>query len=137
MSRATRSGRITRKPTRYQDETFVPGSGIVGCDNYDHGYNDGHFWTTYKDSRERAADYQYLKDLEKAKVNDEVTINLPSDVGNLISELTNKRSHYRHDIAFIVSDNIEPDKMLHNDEDESEWETGDETSDEEWDEDME
>ena len=62
MSKATRSGRISRKPKRFEDETFVPGSGIVGCDNYDHGYNDGHFWTTYKDSREKAADNQYLKD---------------------------------------------------------------------------
>ena len=137
MSKATRSGRISRKPKRFEDETFVPGSGIVGCDNYDHGYNDGHFWTTYKDSREKAADNQYLKDLAKANINDEVTINLPSDIGKLISRLTNKKSHYQDDIDFIVSDNIEPDKMIDNEESEPEWETGDETSDEEWDEEYE
>lgn len=116
---------------------LFPGSGIVGCDNYDHGYNDGHFWMTHKDTHEKAADCQYLKDLERAKVNDEVTLRLPSVLTGLVSAFSNSQSHYRHDIAFIASDNIEPDKMLHNDEEESEWETGDETSDEEWDEDME
>lgn len=37
----TRSGRATRAPTRFTDETFTKGSGVVGCDHYDHDYDNG------------------------------------------------------------------------------------------------
>lgn len=37
----TRGRRATRAPRRFADETFVKGSGIVGCDHFDHDYDNG------------------------------------------------------------------------------------------------
>lgn len=34
-------GRVIRKPTRLENEEFIKGSGIYGCDNYDHSYDNG------------------------------------------------------------------------------------------------
>ena len=35
----TKSGRISKKPVRLTHEKFIPGSGIVGCDQYDRGFD--------------------------------------------------------------------------------------------------
>ena len=37
----TRSGRVVRAPVRLVDEKFIAGSGFVGCDHYDAGYDHG------------------------------------------------------------------------------------------------
>lgn len=37
----TRRGRVIRKPIRLENETFITGSGISGCDQYDRAYDDG------------------------------------------------------------------------------------------------
>lgn len=37
----TRSGRATRAPRSFADETFAKGSGVVGCDHFDHDYDSG------------------------------------------------------------------------------------------------
>ena len=36
-----KKGRVIRKPIRLADEEFITGSGISGCDHYDHSYDDG------------------------------------------------------------------------------------------------
>ena len=133
----TRSGRTIKKPARFAEMSFVPGSGMCGCDHYDRGFDRGRFAGTYRDQYEKAVDIQYTKDLEKAMANDEITQKLPLEISGIVSNFANGRSHYRDDISFIASDNIKPMKQIDNIEEESEWETGDETSDEEWDEEME
>ena len=35
----SRSGRTIHAPRRFCDETFTKGSGVKGCDHYDHGYD--------------------------------------------------------------------------------------------------
>ena len=40
----TRSGRTIYAPMRLADETFVTGSGVGGCDQYDRGYDRGCHW---------------------------------------------------------------------------------------------
>lgn len=37
----TRSGRVVRAPVRLGNEKFIGGSGFVGCDTYDRGYDRG------------------------------------------------------------------------------------------------
>ena len=37
----TRRGRVIRKPIRLENERFITGSGISGCDQYDRAYDDG------------------------------------------------------------------------------------------------
>ena len=133
----TRSGRSIKKPERFAEMNFVPGSGIYGCDQYDRGFNRGNFITTYRDQYEKIQDGEYTKDLEKAMANDEITQKLPAEITNVISNFANRRSYYSDDISFIASDNIEPIKQIDDMDEESEWETGEETSDEEWDENYE
>ena len=40
----TKSGRAVKQPRNFQDIKFVKGSGIAGCDNFDHGYDNGHYY---------------------------------------------------------------------------------------------
>ena len=40
----SRSGRTIFTPLRLVDETFITGSGVGGCDQYDHGYDDGKYY---------------------------------------------------------------------------------------------
>ena len=40
----TRSGRTIYAPMRLADETFVTGSGVGGCDQYDRGYDRGVYY---------------------------------------------------------------------------------------------
>jgi hypothetical protein len=40
----TRSGRKTKMVRRLQDEEYIPGSGVAGCDSYDNSYNSGYHW---------------------------------------------------------------------------------------------
>ena len=37
----SRRGRVIRKPIRLENETFVTGSGVGGCDQYDRSYDNG------------------------------------------------------------------------------------------------
>ena len=39
MSKVTRSGRLTKKPERFSELSFLGGSGFVGCDTYDRNYD--------------------------------------------------------------------------------------------------
>ena len=126
----TRSGRTIKQPIRFAEMTFVPGSGIAGCDHFDNGYNCGIFYGTHKDIHQKAQDVQYEKDLEKSMMVQETTQNLPEEMGREIQKCLT-RSHYQDDINFIAPDNIEPAKEIV-ESDESEWESGDETSEDEW-----
>ena len=129
----TISGRTSKKPIRFSEMTFVPGSGFSGCDNYDNSYNRGVFNGTSKDERQKNADIQYEKDLEKSIMVQETTKNIPNEMCREIYKCLTGKSPYNDDINFIVSDNIEPVKEIV--ESEEEWESGEETSDEEWSED--
>ena len=129
----TRSGRKVKKPMRFQNERFMAGSGFVGCDHYDTGYDNGIFYGNYKDRLHSIQDSQYIKDLEKAMIVEETTHKLPMEMGIEISGFLRRRSIYQRDIDFIAPDNIEPLKQIEKDDEET-WETGDETSEdeEEW-----
>jgi hypothetical protein len=37
----SKSGRVIRKPIRLENENFISGSGVSGCDQYDRGYDNG------------------------------------------------------------------------------------------------
>ena len=54
----TRSGRTIKKPARFAEMSFVPGSGMCGCDHYDRGFDRGRFAGTYRDQYEKAVDIQ-------------------------------------------------------------------------------
>ena len=43
LSFSTKSGRISKPPKRFEDLSFVKGSGVYGCDRFDQGYDDGNF----------------------------------------------------------------------------------------------
>jgi hypothetical protein len=130
----TRSGRTIKQPIRFAEMTFVPGSRIAGCDHFDNGYNCGVFYGTYKDTHQKAQDVQYEKDLEKSMMVQETTQKLPDEMSREIQKFLTRRSHYKDDINFIAPDNVEPIKEINNDKEESEWESGDETSEDEWEE---
>lgn len=40
----TKSGRTVKQPRKFQDIKFVKGSGISGCDSFDHVYDHGHHY---------------------------------------------------------------------------------------------
>ena len=133
MSRTIK--RTSKKPSRFAEMTFVPGSGFSGCDSYDDNYNRGTFNGTSKDERQKNADIQYEKDLEKSIMVQETTKNIPNEMCREIYKCLTGKSPYNDDINFIASDNIEPVKEIV--ESEEEWESGDETSEDEWSEDDE
>ena len=95
----TKSGRVSKKPVRLTDEKFIGGSGFVGCDHYDRGF-DGklHYY-------EYGMDRKYGQDLKD----------------------------------FVVEDTkpVSPVELPSEDELEEEWDSGDETEEdeepEEWD----
>ena len=97
----TRSGRTIKKRELFTEMIFVSGSGFSGCDHYDGSYDNGRFASTYKDQYDKAVDIQYTKDLEKTIVNDEITQKLPVEIASIVSNFTNRRSHYSDDISFI------------------------------------
>ena len=123
--------RTSKKPSRFAEMTFVPGSGFSGCDSYDDNYNRGRFYGTSKDERQKNADIQYTKDLEKSIMVQETTKNIPEEMGREIQKCLMGVSHYHKDIDFIAPYNIEPIKEIA-ESDEGEWESGDETSEDEW-----
>jgi hypothetical protein len=131
--KVTRSGRKVKEPRRFQNERFTAGSGFVGCDHYDNGYDNGKFYGNYKDRNQAIQDSKYTKDLEKAMMVEESTSKLPDEIGIEISRFLMRKSIFQSDINFIAPDNIEPLRQIENDNEE-EWETGDETSEdeEEW-----
>ena len=134
MSITTRSGRVTKKPVRFSSLTFIAGSGFVGCDHYDMNYNNGHsYGNDYKDIYQEFEDREYKKDLEKAMMVKETTQSLPEEIAFEIQKNLMGSSNYQKDIDFIAPDNIEPSKMII-DSDEEEWESGEETSEDEFDE---
>ena len=132
-TKVTRSGRKVKQPKRFQNESFIAGSGFSGCDHYDHGYNRGLSYGNYKDNIQSINDKQYIKDLEKYMMVKESTTNLPDEIGIEISGFLMRKSIFQNDIEFIASDNIKPVTQIE-DDDEEEWITGDETSEdeEEW-----
>ena len=68
FSSTTKSGREVRQGNRFSDETFVKGSGVSGCDQYDRGYDHGTVWGDY----ERHGKNDYSK-LSEFVVSDDVT----------------------------------------------------------------
>lgn len=134
-SKQTKSGRTVKAPKRFDNLTFVSGSGFVGCDHYElsyDGYNGGTIHGSYKDDLQASQDIQYSKDLEKAMIVKETTQKIPVELEREISGFLTKKSYYQSDINFIASDNVEPERVV--EEEGEEWVSGDETSEdeEEW-----
>ena len=123
--------RTRAAPERFQNLTFVKGSGEAGCDHYDHGYDRGKFYGNMKDQRQYHADAKYCKELEDAMKVETVTQKLPAELGEEIKKLVSRPAVYKADIEFIAPDNVEPQKEVGEDEEEAEWESGDETEEDE------
>ncbi len=123
--------RTRAAPERFQNLTFVKGSGEVGCDHYDHGYDRGKFYGNMKDLRQYEADANYCKELEKAMKVEMVTQKLPAELEEEIKKLVSRPAVYKADIEFIAPDNVEPQKEIGEDEEEAEWVSGDETEEDE------
>ena len=137
MSKVTRSGRLTKKPERFSELSFLGGSGFVGCDTYDRNYDDGctgYYYgrEEYKDRLDKRQDERYENDLKNSMVVKEISSILPSELSNIITNTAFSKSIYSDDIDFIASDLITPGKQLIKDKDINyDWNTEDETSDEE------
>jgi hypothetical protein len=116
-------------PERFASLTFIPGSG-PGGDQYDNGYDRGIFYSDKKDQHQKCHDNQYEHDLKKALQVEEVTQKLPEELTREVLGLVTNRSHYTDDIEFIAPD-VEPCKEII-DDDEGEWESGEETEEDEW-----
>ena len=123
--------RTRAAPERFQNLTFVKGSGESGCDHYDHGYDRGQFYGSIKDLRQKTADDVYSKHLEDALKVESVTQKLPKELEMQIKALVSRPSYYQQDIAFIAPDDVEPQKEIEKDEEEAEWESGEETEEDE------
>ena len=108
----------------------MKGSGFGGCDHYDWGYDDGRFYGSRQDELQRTSDVAYSKHLENALRVESVTQKLPKDLEMQIKALVNRPSHYQNDIEFIAPDDVEPRKEIVKD-DEEEWESGEETEEDE------
>lgn len=117
-------------PKRFESLTFVKGSGEVGCDHYDHSYDRGHFYGNMKDLRQKNADTVYAKELADSLKVESATQKLPAELGEEIKKLVSQPAFYKADIEFIAPDDVEPQKQIENDE-ETEWESGDETEEDE------
>ncbi len=122
--------RTRAAPERFQNLTFVKGSGKVGCDHYDHGYDRGQFYGNLTDLRQKQADANYAEELKEALKVETVTQKLPAELGEEIKKLVSRPAVYKADIDFIAPDDVEPQKEIENDE-EGEWESGEETEEDE------
>ena len=64
----TKSGRVTKKPERFSELSFLGGSGFVGCDAYDRNYNNGYTGyygrEEYKDRFDERQDKRFENDLQ-------------------------------------------------------------------------
>ena len=131
----SKSGRTIKRPQRFSDMSFTPGSGVEGCDQYDRGYNRGLIYTTYKDGIEKSRDLRFEEALQNHMMVESTTQQLPEVLsGEISSFLTQRNNEFKDDLDFVASDNVEPLKEIV-DSEEDEWETGDETSEDEWSED--
>ena len=136
MSKVTRTGRLTKKPERFSELSFLGGSGFVGCDTYDRNYDDGRRMyfgrEEYKDSLDKRQDERYENDLKNSMVVKELSNTLPLELEMIITNMTFSKSDYSDDIDFIASDLITPGEQNVKDNDDNyDWNTEDETSDEE------
>ena len=135
MSTVTKSGRVIKKPERFSELSFLGGSGFVGCDTYDRNYDDGytryHGREEFKDSLDKQDDEVYENDLKNCMLVNESCRNLPEELSYIITNMTFSKSAYTDDINFISSDFITPGKQIIKDDDNYDWNTEDETSDEE------
>jgi hypothetical protein len=119
------------EPERFSTLTFIPGSG-PGGDQYDGGYNRGCFYIDGKDQNQKCRDNQYEHDLKKVMNVETITQNLPEELTRKVLGLVTSSSHYTNDIEFIAPDDVEPAKEIANDDEEwDEWESGDETEEDE------
>ena len=89
----TRSGRKTKMIRRLQDEEYVPGSGIAGCDSYDNSYNNGFHWDWEKNSwtshlfrRPDDDDFMVSEDSEDSEDTEVISEVLSSDEGEWDSD---------------------------------------------------
>lgn len=122
--------RTRAAPKRFQNLTFVKGSGFSGCDHYDPGYDRGQFYGNLTDLRQKQADANYAKELEDALKVETVTQKLPAELGEEIMKLVSHPAVYKADIDFIAPDDVEPLKEIEKEE-EDEWESGEETEEDE------
>ena len=73
----TRSGRVVRAPVRLGNEKFIGGSGFVGCDTYDRGYDRGNHYDV--DSKASLAVMQRLTGFVVSDDEPVEPMELPSD----------------------------------------------------------
>ena len=118
--------RIRSAPKRFATLTFTPGSGVVGCDHYDHSYDRGYFSTTWKDLRQRIDDEDYSRDLKKALAAEEASniAILPIELQREVKKLLVGPSLFQNDVNFIAPDTTPETVELASDE--SEWESEEE-----------
>lgn len=136
MFTVTKSGRVIKKPKRFSELSFLGGSGFVGCDTYDRNYNNGytryHGREEFKDGLDKQEDEVYENNLKNCMLVKESCNNIPSELSDIITNMAFSKSAYTDDINFIASDFITPGKQIVKDDDDNyDWNTEDETSDEE------
>jgi len=136
MFAVTKSGRVIKKPERFCELSFLGGSGFVGCDTYDRNYNAGqtgyHGREEFKDGLDKKEDEIYENNLKNCMLVKESCNNTPSELSDIITNMVFSKSAYTDDINFIASDFITPGKQIVKDDDDNyDWNTEDETSDEE------
>ena len=78
----TRRGRVIRKPIRLENETFVTGSGVSGCDQYDRRYDNGALNSFDRHWR----DYPHSANLSGFVVDDDVEVEVENDASEESSE---------------------------------------------------
>ena len=116
-----KSNRNSKKPERFQDEKFIPGSGIRGCDQFDRGF-DNHYnkdlsWSEKVDQNYFNRNY-YKKDWSESLIEFDKCWknqgrNLPSHVIELIGSFLNLEYYDKikgvleSDIDFIADDSDE------------------------------
>ena len=90
----TRSGRTVVKPLRLQDEIYVSGSGISGCDHYDAGYAYGvfkdHEYKSNANLRGFVVDDQSEVEYDNSSIND-------VDEEDTVDEWSNESSEEEYD----------------------------------------
>ena len=113
-------------PKRFATLTFTPGSGVVGCDHYDHSYDRGQFSATWKDLRQKLDDADYIRELKDALAAEEASkiAGLPTELQRKLQKLLTHSTLFQNDVNFIAPDTTPETVELSSDE--SEWESEEE-----------
>lgn len=140
MSAAIRRNpvRERKEPERFKDMVFVKGSGAVGCDHYDSGYDRGQinslskdFVCNFRDRMDAENDKVYTRALQEKLNVEEAAQKLPEDMVGEIKNLVLGTSIFKNDMEFIVPDGVEPEIEKESEQEIAEWESDEDTDSEE------